>query len=62
MPYVVAGVSLSADVDGLVPEVERLSVVTSSPEPVDVCVGNASTVAEDGVTAVAGPVDVAVHT
>ena len=59
---VAAGGLLPADVEALGPEVERLSVSCSSPQPKDVCVGTTATVAEDGVIAAAGQVVLAVQT
>ena len=62
VPSVLIGGSLSADVDALGPEVERLSVVSSSPAAEGVSVGTTTTVFDDGVTVAAKPVDVAVQT
>ena len=60
VPSVVASVSLLVDVDALVFEEEQLNATSSSPEPVDICVGTTANVVEDDGTA--GPVDVAIQT
>ena len=57
----VAG-SPSVAVDALGPEVERLSVASLSPGPVDICVETAATVVDGSVFVAAGPVDVTVQT
>ena len=58
VPSVVVGESLWVDEDALGQELVRLSIASLSPEPLDDCVGTTATVAEDGVTAAGGPVDV----
>ena len=62
VPSIVVGGSLSGDVDAVGLKMEWLSDASSSPEPVDVCTETTATVTKDGVTAAAGPVDVAVQT
>ena len=62
-PSLIAGVFLLAEVGAPNPEVERLSVDSSSPKPVEICVGTASNNVEGTAgTNVAGSVDVAVQT
>ena len=59
----IAGVSLLADVDALGPEVEQLSVDSSSPKRVKICVGTAPNDVEGTAgTTVASSVDVVVQT
>ena len=58
---VVAGVSPFVDVDALGAEVDWLSVASSSPEPVDVCVGTTVAVVEDDVAAAVSRLDAAVQ-
>ena len=62
MSSVVVGVSPSAGVHALGPEVERLNVASLAPGPVDVCMGTAAIVVDDCITAAVGPIDVAVQT
>ena len=61
LPSSVVALSHLAAADILGPAVWRLSVASSSPGPVDICVGTAATVVDDCIAPASGQVDSAVQ-